>query len=133
MNPLQPRVDAAIVRIDKLASDYGMKFISTQSNYLVFEYNQASDEAAKWLLDETQECPKTVTAWASASKLSNHDAAEYIVQKANQFKQVVATIRDYRLAAKVSAREAIDVAQINEAINLLSDQLDALLNYKPLP
>lgn len=132
MDPLQVVKDEAIEEVDRISSQVGMNFITAESNYIIHEYNVAEAAAKEWLKDITEPCPQLVTAWAQAGKMSNVDAAEYMIQKAFEFENIVAIIRQVRLSTKVIIRECTNGTDIKNAVDNLRLKLNELYKLKPL-
>lgn len=129
---LEPQRESALIEIDFIASEYGMKFITTESNYIMHEYEHTAWDATEWLKDTTQQCPKNVTAWALASELTNIEAATYIVEKANLFKYIVGFIRELRLMTKVNVRLAQTEEEIKTLVCTMRQTLHEMSKSKPV-
>ncbi len=129
---LQKYKDDAIVKVDEIASKVGMNFISAESNYIIHEYTVAADAANKWLEDTSKPCPQLITAWSLAGDMDNKQAAEYIIQKQNEFNGLVAAIRQLRLITKVKIRESSSTQEVDVQIETLQLRLVELYQYQPL-
>lgn len=132
MDPLQVVKDEAIEEVDRIASQVGMNFITAESNYIIHEYNVAAAAAKEWLKDISEPCPQLVTSWAQSGKMSNVDAAEYMIKKAFEFENIVAIIRQIRLSTKVIIRECTSGKDIKDAIDNMRLKLNELYKLKPL-
>lgn len=123
---------AAFERVDLIASEFGLGFISGRSNYVLQEYAHAEEDATSWLTDTSQPCPQNVTVWADAADMSYLEAATYIKQKAVEFRHIVSNIRMLRLSTKVIIKSATTQKDINDAISNMSIQLTKLAQFRPL-
>lgn len=132
MDMFEPVRESAITEVDKIASKFGTQFISADSNYIMHEYDFASRAAEKWLEDTTKPCPLLITAWAKASSLEHIEAAQYIIQKADEFVSVISVIRDLRLSTKVLIRAAETEEEISQALVGMREHLIQLSKYKPV-
>lgn len=125
-------IQDAITEIDQIATDTAMNFISANSYYMLHEYEHAAHDATEWMKDTSVPCPLNVTAWAQASNTNNVEAAEYIIQKAVEFKAIVSILRQIRLSTKVMVRQARSQRDIDEVLTKMKIQISSIASKRPL-
>ena len=96
-----------ITHIDQAADAARLRLV--QDPLRTFEYYIAEGEAIKFKEANFQgDVPNSVSSWASALGVSNHDAAEDILEKAQEWRNALYYIRSVRLNGKSQVSQASD-------------------------
>jgi len=112
--------------IDQEAGEARQRFVS--EGYLVEEeYRLALQQATVWIDSGKEEpTPECIAAWASASGMTDDEAADNIIQTSALWDTALAAIRALRLNGKAVITNLADNQDINVAAGAIVDQIKAV-------
>jgi len=105
-----------IDRLESLVSTVRSVAVGNDPTRIV-EYQLVEQYARAFLADPTSQVPLAVSSWSTVSGMNDIDAANSIVQAADNYVNLVMLIRNIRL----SARYAIEAAESDAEAEIIFD------------